>query len=226
MNPDQPGDEDVTAAELALGVLDGEERAVALRRLVADPAFAREVERWRAHFDVLFAQWPEQEAPAHVGYRIARSIAPRSRSSRYWPAAAGALALIAASLLLVVVLRPVAAPQLIQPSAPLVASLDPAAAGPALPAIYDPARGELRIPAGFASPAGRSAELWMIGTDGVPRSLGVLASATRTVIAIAPADRAKFTAGLKLAISSEPVGGSPTGAPTGPILAGGELISS
>ena len=33
---------DVAAAELALGVLDGEERAAALRRVLAEPDFARE----------------------------------------------------------------------------------------------------------------------------------------------------------------------------------------
>lgn len=226
MNPDQLGDEDVTAAELALGVLDGEERAGALRRLIADPTFAREFEQWRDHFGVMFAQWPEVEAPARVQARLARSVGPQRPLTSFWPAAAAALALAAASLLLVLVLRPTHGPLLIPQAAPLLASLDPIAAGPALPAIYDPTRGELRIAAGAPPLAGRSAELWMIGTDGIPRSLGVLRSATKTVISIAPADRAKFATGLKLAISSEPVGGSPTGAPTGPILASGELISS
>ena len=39
-----PEPQDVAAAELALGLLDGEERAAALRRVLAEPAFAAEVE--------------------------------------------------------------------------------------------------------------------------------------------------------------------------------------
>lgn len=66
----------------------------------------------------------------------------------------------------------------------------------------------------------------MIGADGVPHSLGLLKAAQRTVIPIAAADRTKLVPGLKLAISSEPLGGSPTGLPTGPIVASGTLISS
>ena len=46
----------VTAAELALGVLDGEEKAAAMRRVLAEPEFAREVERWRTHFAEMFAE--------------------------------------------------------------------------------------------------------------------------------------------------------------------------
>ena len=45
-----PAEPDVAAAELALGLLDGEERAAALRRMLAEPGFAREVERWRDAF--------------------------------------------------------------------------------------------------------------------------------------------------------------------------------
>ena len=54
---------DVAAAELALGVLDGEERAAALRRMLAEPDFARDVERWRDHFAVMFAGSPRWGAP-------------------------------------------------------------------------------------------------------------------------------------------------------------------
>ena len=52
---------DVTAAELALGVLDGPERAAALRRMLAEPAFAAEVDVWRNHFAALLDQFPAAE---------------------------------------------------------------------------------------------------------------------------------------------------------------------
>ena len=38
------------AAEYVLGLLDGDAEADAERRLLADPGFAAEVERWRARF--------------------------------------------------------------------------------------------------------------------------------------------------------------------------------
>lgn len=229
MNPDEELGQDrgqgTTAAEFALGVLDGEERAAALRRVLAEPEFAREVETWRAHFGVLFDQSHEEAAPTGLFERIETSLEPTGRSAGYWPALTAAMTLVAALLLLVIVLRP-AGPLPGPPPAPLVASLDSAGPGAALPAIYDPVRGELRIPAAAASAPGRSAELWMIGSDGVPRSLGLLDARQRNVIPIGPADRAKLVPGLKLAISSEPSGGSPTGLPTGPIVASGALISS
>ncbi len=227
MEPELDPGEVLTAAELALGVLDGDDRAAALRRVLAEPAFARDVATWRDHFGALFAQWPDEPAPPGLFGRIEDAIEPRRHAAGYWPVATGALALIAASLLLVVLLRPAAPPPGPAMSAPLlVASLDGTGPEPPLPAVYDPARGELRIPAATKPATGRSAELWMIGTDGVPHSLGLLDGANRTVIRIAPADRAKLAPGLKLAVSSEPFGGSPTGLPTGPIIASGALISS
>jgi anti-sigma-K factor RskA len=222
---------DVMAGELALGVLDGAERAAALRRVIAEPAFAREVEEWRAQFGSMFAEWPDEAAPGHLLGRIEQSLEPAKRSAGYWPAVAAVLTLVAASLLLVIVLRPAVTPPGGLPSGVpganmLVASLEPAGKGAALPAVYDPAKGELRILAAAGVPAGRAGELWMIGQDGVPRSLGLLGTGRRNVVRIALADRTKLTAGLKLAISNEPRGGSPTGLPTGPIVASGELISS
>ena len=58
--------------------------------------------------------------------------------------------------------------------------------------------------------------------DGVPRSLGLLADGGGTIAlppGIAPAP------GEALAVSLEPAGGSPTGAPTGPVVASGQLVS-
>jgi anti-sigma-K factor RskA len=217
---------EVTAAELALGILDGSERAAALRRVIAEPKFAREVETWRTHFGAMFAEWPDQAPPPNLLKRIEQSLEPERRSAGYWPAIATALTLIAASLLLTIVLRPVAAPPGVPGAASLVASLDPVGKGVALPAFYNPANGELRILTGVAVPAGRAAELWMIGQDGVPRSLGLLNAGGRSVVRIASPVRGLLRPGLKLAISSEPTGGSPTGLPTGPIVASGALISS
>lgn len=215
-------DADMMAAELALGLLDREDRAAALRRVMADPDFARDVERWRAHFGSLFAQYPSLEPPASTLARIEASLEPKKARSLLWPAIAAALA---ASLMVAVFTRP--PPPVLSPvSVPtLVATLVPAVSGNPFPAVYDAARGEIRVASAGITAPGRSAELWIIDKAGAPRSLGLLAETSGSIITVKAANRAAIAAGNKLAISSEPEGGSPSGTPTGPIMAIGSLIS-
>jgi anti-sigma-K factor RskA len=223
MTPDAP-DPDMTAAELALGLLDGEERAAALRRVLADPAFARDVEEWRQRLAGLFDDYPEVAAPESVAARLAqpdRPAIPARAPARRWPIAA-LITAIAAMLALFVILRPTPQP-VGAPHRVMVASLMMSDKSAAVPAVVDMTTGEMRVGGAAMAPAGRSAQLWMIGGDGVPRPMGVLAS-TGPSRMILPADkRAGLKAGITLAVSIEPIGGSPTGLPTGPVVASGKL---
>jgi anti-sigma-K factor RskA len=65
----------------------------------------------------------------------------------------------------------------------------------------------------------RALELWAVPPDGAPRSLGLVRAdaATTLIRAQLLRDTAAF------AVSVEPPGGSPTGAPTGPIVSVGKL---
>jgi anti-sigma-K factor RskA len=220
---------DITAAELALGVLEGEDRAAAMRRVLSDPEFAHAVERWRDHFGQLSAQWPEVSPPARVGARIDRAIAPAQSQRRFWPALALTSSALAAVLAGILLLQPAQiTPPTVLPSAPaLVASLVPAQAGGApVPAIYDPAQQEILVAASALelAPAGRSAELWLIPADGKPRSLGLLMGTKRVSVKLNADLRALIGVKAALAVSDEPPGGSRTGQPTGAILASGSLI--
>ena len=233
--------EHVTAAELALGLLEGEERSVALRRVLAEPGFAVQVEWWRSRLAVLFDLWPERAAPSHIAARIEASLdglatgttngtaaigtAGPAKVSRFpWPALAAFTSAIAACLLLFVMLRPeptvpVSQPTPVpRPTSVLVAMLGDAKSPVA--AVYDPANGALRVAAGPGVPHAHVAELWVIGGDGVPHSLGLL-SAQPTSLAPKGVDRGRIAPGATLAISVEPRGGSPTGLPTGPVIATG-----
>jgi anti-sigma-K factor RskA len=67
--------------------------------------------------------------------------------------------------------------------------------------------------------ADRALELWAVPSSGAPRSLGLL-TGSGGVVAL----RAQVLAGADtLAVTVEPAGGSPTGAPTGPIVYAGKF---
>ena len=223
MTPDAP-DPDMTAAELALGLLDGEDRAAALRRVLADPDFAQDVEQWRQRLAGLFDDYPEVAAPEAVAERLAQPDAearPRTRSAFRWPIAA-LVGAIAAMLALFVVLQPgsqVVAP----PHHMMVASLMMSDKSGAVPAMVDMTTGEMRVGETGMAPQGRTAQLWMIGGDGAPKSMGMLASTGPSRIMLPMEKRRHLQAGIMLAVSIEPLGGSPTGLPTGPVVASGKL---
>ena len=71
----------------------------------------------------------------------------------------------------------------------------------------------------------RATELWVIPAGQAPISLGLIRTDTveRKVI---PAELAlRLVTGATMAVSDEPVGGSPTGQPTGDVLAAGPLTT-
>ena len=71
---------------------------------------------------------------------------------------------------------------------------------------------------------GRSLELWSVPPQGGPKSLGLISESGVTVLARQrlPADLLRGGTAA-LAVSVEPPGGSPTGAPTGPVVFVGKL---
>lgn len=227
---------DVEAAELALGLLDGEERAAALRRVLADPAFAAEVERWRLYVAQLFDLWPAVEPPEGLIDRIDLSLggpSPMRWRALPWPLIATVMTAVAAALLVVVALRPTPIPAppppMPVPSAPSPAPTLPqpmlvAALGTEtpVPAVFEPATARLRLAGSPPVAADRVAQLWVIGGDAVPHALGLL-GAGDTALVLAPADAARLVAGATLAVSAEPPGGSPRPTPTGPVVATGAL---
>ena len=72
-------------------------------------------------------------------------------------------------------------------------------------------------------PSDRELELWMLPGQGPPRSLGVIPSDGVRKVGLSAAPDAAFRGIDALAVSLEPRGGSPTGAPTGPVLYTGRL---
>ncbi len=65
----------------------------------------------------------------------------------------------------------------------------------------------------------KALELWSVPPSGAPRSLGLISASGATVYS----KRKVLEGTAALAVSLEPPGGSPTGAPTGPVLFVGKL---
>jgi anti-sigma-K factor RskA len=230
MSADIPHDgeeAEVLAAEHALGLLDGAERVDAERRYAANRQFAEAVEAWQARFAALLDEVAPVQAPIRVWARIARSLDQAAnvvefklrRSLMVWRGATAAAATVAVALGAVLLApRP-------QPPAPpiLTAKLAATANGPAVfIAYYDPARQAIVLtPATATAPPDHSPQLWLMPTGGKPISLGV-----GTFTAPAQLVQAKGLLGagaMQLGVSLEPKGGSPTGQPTGPVIATGPL---
>lgn len=223
-------DDSLDAAELALGLLEGDKHAASFARVSADPEFAREVASWRARFATLLGSVPPAPVDPALEERVLSridSMAPPRDSVRRWPwVAGGALGgALAASLAALLLIPPASTP--VPPPLPVQRPLLAAAVTPtgdgggiALPVVVEPAAHAIRIASTPAVPAQRVAQLWRIGHDGVPHSLGLLrASGTtelRVTVALAPGD--------VLAISIEPEGGAPGATPTGPVVAKGTLL--
>lgn len=232
MSADDLPERDALAAELALGLLEGEERAAALRLVLSDRDFARAVADWRDALAPLFDLVPEVAPSADLWPRIEAALdgnAPAAPRAGFWKGATAVALAAAAALAGVLVLRPAPAPQIIERAAPVVAQLAAPLVSDGTASVvmarYDPAHATLRVQANALPDDDRATELWVIPADGTPRSLGVFGKSGMTEVAMTPTLRAWLVDGATLAVSLEPAGGSPTGLPTGPVIASGKLVT-
>jgi anti-sigma-K factor RskA len=219
---------DRLAAEYVLGTLRGPARRRFGTLLQAHPLLREAVAHWQQRLEPMAASVAEVTPAAQVWTRIEARLFPAAaaaaplpwwQSLGLWRAltASGGVAVLAMAL----VLNQVPAPQ-----APVVVVLaaNPQAAQ-ALNASFvasvsaDGRALVLRPLNDVALTSGRALELWAVPAAGAPRSLGLVKAdgATTLLRAQLLLDTAAF------AVSMEPTGGSPTGAPTGPIVSVGKL---
>jgi anti-sigma-K factor RskA len=250
---DIPDSDDLLAAEYVLGLLDAGSRRDAEIRLQREPAFAALVSAWEAYFSPWLEGIVPVEVPAELWPRIraalwqhelpTRAAAPAGKPSlwdrmSFWRGlAAGGFAVAAASLAaLLVTVRsvpePVApppptqvvtAPAPVPPAAPMTVSLRHDDGSTAYNAVVNPDTGVIVLVPVHMPDDVRVPELWLIGDDGVPKSLGVIARDRAMQVRIPESVRKSAEANAVFAVSLEPEGGSPTGQPTGPVVASGNL---
>jgi anti-sigma-K factor RskA len=244
---DPPGDE-LLAAEYVLGVHDASTRDALRARAGRESSFAALVEAWEARLAPLLDEIEAVAVPAHVWPRLRTRLgwapvehAPKGvwNSVGFWRGTAGAALAMAAALAVVSLKRPVEPPTPATPppvaTAPTPAPVEERAkpvvvlareGGDAgwLAAI-DAVRSAITMTP-VPSPAdrgGKVGELWLIPAGGAPRSLGFVSHDLAHTVEVPGDLRDQLAAGAVLAITLEPEQGIPHAAPTGPIVASGEI---
>lgn len=221
---------DALAAQYMAGTLRGAARRRFEALLPAHPGLRRATADWQARLMPLTTALPPVAPPAHTWARIEQRLwpaaapAPWWRGLGFWRAASGLATVAAVSLGLLLANPP---PQ--QPPVVVVLQATEAGAqagGSFVASLSGDGRALVTRPLQpVALQVDRAFELWAVPPQGAPRSLGLISASGLTVIRRERLPQAlldqRHTAAL--AVSVEPPGGSPTGAPTGPVVFAGKL---
>jgi len=219
---------DALASQYVAGTLRGRARRRFENLLAGHPALRAAVRDWQERLMPLTSVVAPEKPPAVVWQRIERQLWPNSASApaaeRWWQRLAlwrgvSAFATVAALSLALLLALP-------EPAQPPVVVVLQGTGGASqgvntfVASVSADGRALVTRPLMPVSlEANRVLELWSVPPQGAPKSLGLISASGVTVL---QRDRLlKGTAAL--AVSLEPPGGSPTGAPTGPVLYAGTL---
>lgn len=221
------------AGEYVLGTLSAAERLEAQSLLSQNEAFAAAVDLWTRRLTPLLLATRSMVPSAPLRERILASIGTASQSGNvvdlakrvsFWRGVSLAASAIAAALALFILFKP--APEVAPGN--YVAVLQPEGPGPAFVASIDVKDGTISVKRlGSQAEAGKTYELWAVGGGrAAPQSLGVIDASLKIPAGqLGKIDPATLNETV-FAISLEPQGGSPTGAPTGPVLYTGKLVAT
>jgi anti-sigma-K factor RskA len=223
MIPDDRDEMDALAGEYVLGLLEPEEKRELERALPGNDALRHSVAFWETRLQPLSELAGDAAPPPDAWEKIESRLqlhAHRSRTPLWWNDAAPwrwatvGFAAVAAALLIFVAL----------PSrlSTYMAVLDaPKSAAPGFIAAGGPRRLVVRELAGVAPPPEHVFEVWAIFPNlQRPQPLGVIPA--DGVLRIDALPTVAYL-GATLAVSIEPIGGSPTGQPTGPMVYSGTV---
>lgn len=226
------------ARALALGTVEGNGRANALRKQLADPTFAAEVEGWQLHLAPMLEALPEIDPPTELWARIEALIdlreadAPRrARRPVRWPlartTAIGLGAALAGALVAMAIF--VFALGGLQPQPPgaspvLIAQMEGPDRRPDLAIRYDPIGSAIRVRARRFDPALGVADLWLLAPDGTPFFLGRITGDGVDRFALPRTTRRLITDGATVMVTVAPHGQARRSEPTGKVIASARFV--
>ena len=227
------------AADYVFGTQNAAERAETERQMGSDPELARLVGEWSARMAPVAVSLPPVTPPAQVWHAIERELDARQASDplidlevlrasfvrrlQFWRWTAVTATAVAATLAVFISLN------LPGPGAPegnqFVAMLNEGGSGPTWLVTVDLDSRSLSIrPVETERVPDRDYELWLVAGSDQPRSLGLLDPDGEVSFALVREVTEAALPDAALAVSLEPLGGSPTGLPTGPVLYQGALL--
>jgi len=219
--PEMSPDDTEMAAEFALRVLPADAHRAAAVRAATDPDFAAEVRAWENRLiplmDDILPVTPHPDTNEALMQRLFGVDEDKQGlfgDIGLWKGIT-ALALAAAAAMAVIAFVPAA-----DTAARYVAELATDDDATRMYALYDGKTGALQISwtARDARESDRVLELWGIVDGNEPVSIGVLPEGATASLDL-PVELMADIANLVFAISDEPAGGSPTGLPTGDVIA-------
>ncbi|NBA96277.1 anti-sigma factor domain-containing protein [Pseudomonas sp. R5(2019)] len=221
MNYQSPSLRRALAADYSIGLMPPLARKRFERLLKTDPTLRAEVAQWHESLLALTQPLPEEPVPEQVWQAIEARLFPAARKPGLWDMHWLRGAILAAMLSVVVAIGaylyqgdPLYTTTLVADNQQAVMVVDG----------YDD---YLQIEALKLTSvdADRSLELWAIPADGKPVSLGLLPRQGSSKLELDAGQQAALKNAKALAVSLEPLAGSPTGQPTGPVLYQGVLRS-
>lgn len=228
------------SAEYVLGTLAGRARKRFERLLKTRADLRQEVQYWEQRLSGLQRGFTPQTPRAVVWAAIEKTInaqkvtalpapGPVSRAKlvffQAWSGVATAAAVVLAFGMMREMERPPPPAQIVRVEVPViqpmpyVAVLHPSGTDAQWLVTVSPERRLIRVSAAGSYPIDtrrESLELWVIGDDGKPVSLGLLPAGQQGEMAMPQS--IPMPSKPLLAVSREPAGGSPTGQPTGPVI--------
>jgi len=217
---------DALCGEFLLGTLRGGARRRFARAMEQEPGVAGRVKYWEQLMAIEFPGVAAVRPDGGTWQRIARTLnlevvaaRPAGQASP-WRRLALAFAVVLAVGISVPLLRSLTAPTF-----NTLVTLQGPSPAPRVAVLLSANRERLRLAASTpaSAGAGHSYELWLIAdATSAPQPVAVFAT-LETELTIPAEIRPRIVAGASLAVSLEPLGGSPKAGPSGPVILSGTI---
>ncbi len=222
---------DMLTAEYILGTLKGASRRRFEQLIRQKPVWAQTLNWWESRLHLLADTVPAVNPPNNVWKNIEAQLFNRkaTQQTSWWKNWAFASTALAAGLATLLVIQTPQSEMDSKPAAVAMLATDKSEAGWLLnetkKSPTDVTINAIAL-AGLELKANNAFELWLLPADkSKPISLGLLPQQGNNVFKV-PVDVIPLMATGLLAVSLEPVGGSPTGQPTGAVLYQGRMTKT